>query len=490
MFWSIFWPVVAAILVVSIGVAGIMIFLDPWLFNRVGDRMVKMLLATPYTQNLGSLISLLRRANPQVFYENMLRSQSPSALTRPMGTPLQFSHWEQLIFNPAQLATLPTEHRDQISLKTVIGRHREKPLKTDIPILITGMSYGGALSVKTKIAISRGASMAGTATNTGEAYLPQEREAAKKLIVQYHRGTWPLSAQNHHEYLDTADAIEIQIGQGAQAAAAMVDKNPDPEMRKYFGLKNGDKAVIASRLQGVDSAQDFIKLVHELKHRYPVPIGVKIAPSGWLSEDLDVLIEAEPDFITLDGGEGGTHGGPPILQDDFGIPTMAAVAWTDEYLKDHGTRHLISLIAAGGLRTPADFLKSMALGADAVYIGFSSLMAMASTVGTQVLPYSPPEALFYHKGRYQNRLDVNRAAEGLATFLRSSSDELRYAIQSLGKNNVHQVNRDDLVALDPWTAEIAGVRSLVRPWLSHNPGPFPAAVDFRQAHSPQSNAPN
>lgn len=478
MFWAIFWPMVAAILAVGAVLTLVMWWLDPWLFNRVGDRMLKGLLTTSYTQNLGSMISLLRRANPQTFYENMLRSQKSSSLSRPMGTPLVFSHWEQLVFNPAQLAKFPTEHRDHISLKTVIGRHCDKPLKLDIPILIAAMSYGGALSLKTKLALAYGANLAGTATNTGEAYLPEERQAAKKLIVQYHRGTWPLSAQNHSEYLETADAIEIQIGQGAQAAAAMGTAEPDPEMRRYFGLKEGEPAVIASRLQGIDSAKDFIKLVRNLKQRYAVPIGIKIAPSGWLNDDLDVLLEAEPTFIVLDGGEGGTHGGPPILQDDFGLPTMAAVAWTDEYLKDHGVRHAINLIAAGGLRTPGEFLKAMAIGADAIYIGFAALMAMASTVGTQVLPYSPPEALFYQSGRYKNRLDVNRAANGLATFLNSAADELRYGIQSLGKHNVHDVNRHDLIALDPWTAEIAGVRSLIRPWVAQSPGYYPAPPEF------------
>ncbi len=102
MFWAIFWSMVAAVLAVGLVLTLVMWWLDPWLLNRIGDRMWKGLLATTYTQNLGSMISLLRRANPQTFYENMLRSQNASSLSRPMGTPLVFSHWEQLIFNPAQ----------------------------------------------------------------------------------------------------------------------------------------------------------------------------------------------------------------------------------------------------------------------------------------------------------------------------------------------------------------------------------------------------
>lgn len=128
----------------------------------------------------------------------------------------------------------------------------------------------------------------------------------------------------------------------------------------------------------------------------------------------------------------------------------------------------------------------MAIGADAIYIAVAALMAMASTVGTQVLPYSPPEALFYQSVRYRSRLDVTRAANGLATFLQSAADELRYAIQSLGKHNVHDVNRHDLIALDPWTAEIAGVRSLVRPWVAQSPRyyPEPPVFSSRNLESP------
>jgi glutamate synthase domain-containing protein 2 len=92
----------------------------------------------------------------------------------------------------------------------------------EIPILISGMSYGGALSLKAKISLARGASMAGTATNSGEAPLiDEERQEAKFFIGQYNRGGW----MNTDEQLRQLDAIEIQLGQGAQAAAPMGTKS-------------------------------------------------------------------------------------------------------------------------------------------------------------------------------------------------------------------------------------------------------------------------
>lgn len=477
MFWQIFGASLLALAIFSVAAALLMPVLETSLFNALSDHFLAKALNTRYMTSLTSAWSLMRRANPQVFLENSLRASQDTAIGRPMGTPLTFSHWEQLVFNPAQIARMPTRRREDVSLQTVVGPKALHPLTTDIPVLIAGMSYGGALSLKTKIALALGANGAGTATNTGEAYLPEERDAAKHLIVQYHRGTWPLSAQNHHEYLNSADAIEIQIGQGAQAAAAMVTAPADKEMQKYFGLKDGDRAVIAARLQGVESPRDFVQLVHTLKGRYGVPVGVKIAPSGWLEEDLEVLMDAHIDFLVVDGGEGGTHSGPPILQDDFGLPTMAAVSWADEYLRAQSARDKLTLIAAGGLRTPGDYLKAMALGADAVYIGYAALMALSASQAAAVLPFAPPEDLLYHKGHHRRALDVDRAAGHLTHFLRSSCDEMRYGVQSLGKLNVHDVSRDDLIALDPWTAQMAKVDSVIRPWLGE-PGIFPEPPPF------------
>jgi glutamate synthase domain-containing protein 2 len=463
MFWTVFWGGLAALAAFGVLLVALMPVVDPWFMNLVTDRLFKSLVRTPYIVSLGSFWSLMQRAGPQVFTENLLRAARPAALERPMGTPRTFSPWAQLIFSPAQVRRLPTLSREDIDLKVVIGPRAERPLTVDIPILIAGMSYGGALSAAAKIALARGASDAGTATNTGENYLPAERQAADRLIVQYHRGSWPLATQHHPEWLEQADAIEIQLGQGAQAAVELRQRADkiSPEMRRVMGLQEGEDAVIRSRFEGVDHAEDMVQLIHRLKDRYPVPVGVKIAAGVTLREDLDILLDAPLDFITLDGGEGGTHAGPPILQDDFGIPLMTAVAWTDDLLRERRRRHEITVLAAGGLKTPGEFLKALALGADAVYIGFAALMAMAAAQASRVLPWAPPEALFYESGASKHRLETIPAAAALTRFLQSSADELRYGLQALGYTRLGQLSRGDLVALDPWTAALAEVTPVV-----------------------------
>jgi len=480
LWWTVFWAASAAL---AVGSAGF------FLSNGIVARLMvsslyrysmRELTGNRYPMNLASMLNLMRRADPQIFLENMLRTRADQPLARPMGGPVRTSPWDKLVFNPAQVAVLPTPTVESIDMQVTLGPKAKHPLRCDIPILLAGMSFAGALSEPTKIALADAADRVGTATNTGENYLPAERDHVRRLIVQYHRGTWPKSAQNYAPWLEQADAIEVQLGQGAQAAATRrtSSANLSPDMRRIMGLHPGEDAVIESRLKGVEHPEDVVRRLRDLKARYTVPVGVKLAPSARLTDDLALVLAAEPDFITLDGGEGGTHAGPPILQDDFGLPLMVAVQWTHTYLQEHGLRHRVSILAAGGLRTPGDFLKAMALGADAVYIGFAALMAMAAVEAPQVMPWAPPEALFYAQGPSRRRMQVDRAAQALAHFLKSCTAEMAYGVEALGLTRVADVGPRDVVALDPWTAKLAGVPSLVDASLE------PAAWEKRRTDIP------
>lgn len=143
-----------------------------------------------------------------------MRAQTGKALQRPFGSPVVRSPWDDILLTPRQLFQLPTATLDEISTATVIGKSAKKPLNLEIPIMITGMSYGGSLSLKLKMALAKGSAMAGTSTNTGEsAVAPETRSLAKYLVGQYNRGGWLMS----REQLGVLDAIEIQLGQGPSA---------------------------------------------------------------------------------------------------------------------------------------------------------------------------------------------------------------------------------------------------------------------------------
>jgi glutamate synthase domain-containing protein 2 len=417
------------------------------MMDAMMDHYMRRMMQDPYTENVFSFFTIMQKLTPRAIFEAGMRAESGKPIERPLGSPIVLSDWNKILLNPVHMFKLPTQDGVQISTAVTIGSKAKKPLNLEIPILITGMSYGGALSLKAKIALARGASMAGTATNSGEAPLiDEERKEAKYFIGQYNRGGW----MNNHESLSQLDAIEVQLGQGAQAAAPM--RMPSiqigEDLRKAKKLKPGEDAVIHSRLAGVNSTQDLIQTIQGLKQKYDVPVGVKICATHYIEQELDIAIQAGVDYFVVDGAEGGTHGGPTTLQDDVGLPTLFALSRTVNHLKARGVRDSISVIASGGLTTPGHFLKSMALGADAVYIGSIALMALLQTQMAKALPNEPPPQIPLYLGKFKEDLNVEQGAEHLAKFLKSCVEEMRLVAYSLGKTDLAQIDRRDLVTVD------------------------------------------
>ena len=438
------------------------------LLQAFGRRFMRIMTREAYTGNVFSLVNATRRLGAQTLGETLLRAGSDGqVIQRPLGTPRQFSPWQDLLFNPAGLARGPLRSDAQVDLSVVIGPAAKKPLRCETPLLVAGMSYGGALTTALKVALAQAANEAGTATNSGEAYSAEERRAARRLIVQYHRGTWPMSPQNHPQLLASADAIEIQIGQGAQAGAPMRTPSAliDQEQRKAYGLAPGKDAVIDGRLQGIARARDLAQLVSRLREAHGVPVGLKFAATDRLEEDLDELASVPLDFFCLDGAEGGTHGGPPILQDDFGLPTLHAVARTDAHLRRTGRRQQVSLIASGGLYTPGTCLKALALGADACYLGTSVVIASIAEQAVNLVPWEPPYSMMFAGGSDKGRLSPANAARRAGDFLRSATAELEVAMRALGKGALAELGRDDMVALTPLAAALTGCRLPLGPMV-------------------------
>jgi glutamate synthase domain-containing protein 2 len=426
------------------------------MMDMMMDHYAKRMMQDPYTENLFSFVTIMQKLTPRAIFEAGMRAESGKPLSRPLGSPIVLSEWEKILLNPVHMFKLPTQDGVQIQAGTTIGPRAKKPLKLEIPILISGMSYGGALSLKAKIALARGASMAGTATNSGEAPLvDEERQEAKFFIGQYNRGGW----MNTDEQLSQLDAIEVQLGQGAQAAAPMGMKSHQigEDLRKAKKLKPGEDAVIHTRLPGVNSTEEIIELIQRLKKTYDVPVGIKIAATHFMEQELDVAIEAGIDYFVVDGSEAGTHGGPTTLQDDVGLPTLFALARTVHHLENRGVKEDISVIVAGGLTTPGHFLKAMAIGADAIYIGSIALVAMMQTQMAKAIPTEPPSQIPLYLGKFKEDLNVEEGAEHLAKFLKSCVDEMKQVSYALGKTDLAQLNRRDLVSVDPHLAEVIGI---------------------------------
>lgn len=421
------------------------------LVNETVDKAIERLARDQYTENLFEMMPVSKKVHPINLVEIMMRSRHGQPPGRPLGSHMRFSPWNDLLFNPVHLYRFPTPEDVNISTSVTIGRRAKNPLTISIPIMIAGMSYGGALSKNAKIALAKAATRLGTATNTGEAGLmEEEREAAQLLIGQYNRGGW----LNTPDKYTQVDAIEIQLGQGAQGSTPQRTpaKNIGKEYHEVFNIPEGEDAVIHSRLPGVDTKEQFIALVRKLKDETEVPVGLKIAATHHLERELEIALQAEVDFITVDGAEGGTHAAAPILEDDLGLPTMFAVSRARRFLQEKKAQQDVSLIATGGLVTPGDCLKALALGADAVYIGTTAVMALVGDQMTKAMPFEPPTDLVVYQAKMTDKLDVDRGATNVTNYLNASVREMELVCYSLGKTSLSDISTEDLTALDPFLA--------------------------------------
>jgi glutamate synthase domain-containing protein 2 len=389
------------------------------LLNEYVDKGFTRLIRDQYTENLFEMVPVSKKVGVINLIELAMRAGTGNPPARPLGSHLQMSPWDKLLFNPVHLYRFPTQENVPIATAVTIGPKALRPLTVAIPILIGGMSFGGALSKSTKIALAKGAAMAGTASNSGEAgLLEEERQAASLLIGQYNRGGW----LNRPDKYKKLDAIEIQLGQGAQGSAPQrtSGKNIGPDFREVFQIQPGQDALIKSRLLGINTKEDFISLVKSLRNDAGVPVGLKLAATHHLEEELRIALEAGVDFVAVDGAEGGTHAAAPVLEDDLGLPCLYAVSRTAQFFKDQGVFGEVSIIASGGLITPGQILKAMALGADCVYIGTAAVMALVGDQMAGSLPFEPPVSLVVYNAKMTDKLDINKGAQNLFRFLNAT----------------------------------------------------------------------
>lgn len=426
------------------------------ILNPVIDDLVIQMFTKDYRQNPYIAVTAIQKLGAKDIIDAQLRAESGKILSLPYGSNIQFSPWEKILLNPRQVFELPTKELASIGLETVIGKNCKKPLKLSMPIMVTGMSYGGSLSLKMKIALAKGTSTAGTSTNTGESVVAKETRAnARYLIGQLHRGNLMLS-----EDLKLVDAIEVRLGQGAwggNTESTTYAKDIDERLRVDWRLAEGEDKVFSSRIAGIDTPADVRKLINNLKKEYDVPIGIKISATDFIERELDVITSTKCDYIVIDGCEGGTAVAPPTLEDNLGLPTLYALIRTINYLKRNKIRDKFDLIIAGGLTNPGHFLKAIALGADAVYIGSIAIFAAIHNQVVKTLPRLPPTELVLGGGQYKDELDIDLAARSISNFLMSCAEEMKLALQAMAKQHISELSIDDLVSLDKNISECGGI---------------------------------
>src|SRR5256714_2421032 len=284
-------------------------------------------------------------------------------------------HWDDLMFLPGTLTRFVIEgYREKCVTKTVLGaRFAKKPIELDVPIYITGMSFG-ALSLEAKMALAKGASMAGTATCSGEGgMIPPERDLSTKWYYQIIQSRYGFNP--HHLML--ADGIEFFIGQGCKVGLGghLMGQKVTEQVAEMRSLPAGIDQRSPARHPDWLGPDGLSLKIQEIRQAtdYQVPLQLKLGAAR-VYDDVRMPAKAGPDTIYLDGPEDGTGAGAHISAEETGIPLMAAIPAGRRALEDGGLVDEIDLVAPGGIRNGGDVAKCLALGATAVAIGASAVV--------------------------------------------------------------------------------------------------------------------
>ena len=384
--------------------------------------------------------------------------------------------WDDLIFLPGTLTRFVIEgYREKCDTKTVLGsRFAKKPLELDIPIYITGMSFG-ALSLEAKMALAKGASMAGSATCSGEGgMIPPERDLSTKWYYQVIQSRYGFNP--HHLML--ADGVEFFIGQGCKVGLGghLMGQKVTEQVAEMRSLPAGIDQRSPARHPDWLGPDDLSLKVQETREatNYEVPIQLKLGAAR-VYDDVRMAAKCGPDVIYLDGAEGGTGAGPHIAAEETGIPLLAAIPEARRALEDVGLVDEVDLVVAGGIRNGGDVAKCLALGADAIAIGHSALMALncnkeipgvTDYEGTVGVPAG--QCYHCHTGRcpvgittqdpeLRKRLHVDEAAQRVFNFLHTLTLEVQMLARACGKTSVHSLEPEDLAALTVEASAMAKV---------------------------------
>jgi glutamate synthase domain-containing protein 2 len=402
---------------------------------------------------------------PWVMEDIHAKAQLGRYRIRGFSTFQKVTHFDDLVFLSTGLTRFPLEgYKEKCNTRTVIGgRFAKEPLVLETPVYISGMSYG-ALSQTAKVALGKGAAMAGSASCTGDGGMLQtEREAADRLIYQILPSRYGVNP--HH--IMQADALEIVVGQGAKPGTGgmLMGLKVRDHIAEMRDLPTGIDQRSPTRHPDWLGPDDLAVKIEQLREAtdWRVPIHIKLGACR-VSDDVKLAAKVGADAIVIDSMVAGTGASAEVLLDHSGIPTVPAIVLAREALKELGLYGKVSLIASGGIRGGADAAKAIALGADAVAIGQAALLALNCNKQIEGVDFEKemgvkagfcnqchtgkcPVGITTQDPELEKRLDADGAADRVANFLNSMTMEMALLARSLGKSDVHSLEPEDMAAL-------------------------------------------
>jgi glutamate synthase domain-containing protein 2 len=399
-------------------------------------------------------------AEPHVKFIRKLANEGLSRMghhgpSAAMGVPRDsLPKWEDIQFVVGQLHKLPLLDEEPVGTDIVIGKNAKKPLRLDIPLFVSDMSFG-ALSEEAKVALAKGAELAGTGICSGEGgMLPEEQAANSRYFYELASARFGFS----WDKVQKTQAFHFKGGQGAKTGTGghLPGSKVTGKIAAVRELPEGEPAISPSRFPEWTSLGDLRDFAAEVRETTGgIPVGFKLSAQH-IEKDIDAALEIGVDYIILDGRGGGTGAAPLIFRDNISVPTIPALARARRHLDQSGADG-VTLIITGGLRHPADFAKAMALGADGVAVSNAAIQAIGCLGMRACQTNNCPVGIATQKPHLRSRLPVDIAAERLARFFAASVELMTVLARAAGHDHISQFSVDDLTTFKSDMAQLCGV---------------------------------
>lgn len=396
-------------------------------------------------------------------YAGLIRQYARDGLSRTghhgkvdaMGVPRNtLPDWDDLQLLTAQLHRAPLLDEDPVGTDVVIGPNAQKPLRLKIPLFVSDMSFG-ALSEPAKIALARGAELAGTGICSGEGgMLPEEQAANSRYFYELASARFGFD----WDKLAKVQAFHFKGGQGAKTGTGghLPGLKVQGKIAEVRGLEPGQDAISPPRFPEWTEPRQIKAFADEVRDRTGgIPIGYKLSAQH-IEKDIDAALEIGVDYIILDGRGGGTGAAPIIFRDNISVPTIPALARARRHLDRLG-RGDVTLVITGGLRKPADFIKALALGADAVAVSNAAMQAVGCIAMRACHTNNCPVGIATQKPHLVNRLVVEKSARQLANFFDASVELMQVMARACGHDHLSKFSATDLTTWKTEMRDLSGV---------------------------------
>ena len=387
-------------------------------------------------------------------------------------------YWDRILINASQVTNPSIDPlREPMETRTFLGAkpseiRRDKDgklitklpprLELSTPIMFSAMSYG-SISYNAHESLARAASELGIYYNTGEGGLHEDFYAyGPNTIVQVASGRFGV----HKDYLEAGAAVEIKMGQGAKPGIGghLPGTKIVGDVSRTRMIPEGSDAISPAPHHDIYSIEDLRQLVFSLKEatEYKKPIIVKIAAVHNVAAIASGIARSGADIIAIDGFRGGTGAAPTRIRDNVGIPIELALASVDSRLRDEGIRNNVSVVVAGSIRSSADVVKAIALGADACYIGTAALLSLGCHLCRTCQTGKCNWGIATQRPDLVKRLNPDIGYKRLVNLVEAWTHEIKEMMGGMGINSLESLRGNRLmlrgVGLSDKELEILGIK--------------------------------